>query len=143
MRTNRPKPKGQDTPDGGAKRDDSSPPDSWQSHEHLATPVQIEAQKLLEQAGSSELAKHAVDSAAQAQPHGSPQDEFARRLGFASYLSLFEDSALLTAEAGKRWFATALRKDEWVLWNDVDLEVVGSFPAREAAERAVPEPGQS
>src|SRR5687768_2999335 len=56
--------------------------------EHIATPVQIEAQKLLEDAGSPELAKHAVDVAAIGRGEGSPQDQFARRLGFASYLSL-------------------------------------------------------
>ncbi|HUE70912.1 MAG TPA: hypothetical protein VMP01_08480 [Pirellulaceae bacterium] len=119
--------------------DNSSSAQAWPAHEeHVATPVQIEARKLLEQAGSPELAKHAVDSAAPRPAQGSPQDEFARRLGFGSYLSLFEDSALLVSESHKQWFATAVARDEWILWNDADLQVVGRFPAREAAERAIP-----
>jgi hypothetical protein len=124
-------------------RDESSSAEAWPAHEHVATPVQIEAQKLLEQAGSPELAKHAVDAATQKPAQGSPQDEFARRLGFASYLLLFEDSALLAAEPGKQWFTTALARDEWILWNDVDLQVAGTFPAREAAEQAIPSSGSS
>jgi hypothetical protein len=106
----------------------------WDAHEHVATPVQLQAQRLLEQAGSPELAKHAVDSAAS---QGSPHDGFARQLGYASYLSLFEDSALCAAEPGKQWFATAIGNDAWILWNDADLAVVGTFASREGAEAAV------
>ena len=104
--------------------------------EHIATPVQIEAQKLLEEAGSPELAKHAVDVAAIGRGEGSPQDQFARRLGFASYLSLFEDSSLLFAEPAKQWFVTAIRNGEWILWDDVDLAVKGTYATKDAALRA-------
>jgi hypothetical protein len=108
----------------------------WSAHEHIATPVQIEAQKLLEQAGSPELAKHAVDVAAIGRGEGSPQDQFARRLGFASYLSLFEDSSLLFAQQDKQWFVTAIRNGEWILWNDADLMVTGIYATKDAALRA-------
>lgn len=35
----------------------------WNEHEHIAITIQIEAEKLLHQAGSPELAKEAIDSA--------------------------------------------------------------------------------
>ena len=46
------------------------------------------------------------------------KDEFARNLGFATYLSLFEDSKRLAAGQGKQWFVTAIRNGQWILWND-------------------------
>ncbi len=116
----------------------ASPADSWHEHEHVASPLQIQAQRLLAEAGSPELAKHAVDLAGQAPPAGSPQDQFARQLEFASYLSLFEDSSLCAADEGRQWFATAIRNGEWILWNDADLVIAGTYPTREAAERAAP-----
>lgn len=36
----------------------------WNEHEHVSITVQIEAEKLLVQTGSPELAKEAIDSAA-------------------------------------------------------------------------------
>ena len=119
-----------------AMSDDEARAVEWPAHEHVATPVQIEAQKLLEQAGSPELAKHAIDSAASGRSVGSPQDHFARQLGFASYLSLFEDSSLLFADDRAQWFASAIRNGEWVLWNDADLVVEGIYATKDAAERA-------
>jgi hypothetical protein len=116
---------------------ESSQWDPKRGHEPRATPVETQAQKLLEQAGSPELAQQIVDSAAVTVPHGSPQDEFARSLGFASYLSLFEDSTALSADREKQWFVTAVQRGQWILWNDVDLEEFGRFPTRVAAERAV------
>jgi hypothetical protein len=127
-------------------------PEAWQEHEHVTTPIENQARKLLDEAGSPELAKHAVDSAAEL--HGaahlpgslaktqplaaSVHDQFARQLGFGSYLSLFEASTPLASAVGKQWFTTALRTDLWVIWNDDDLVTAGTYPTREAAERAVP-----
>ena len=122
-----------------AKRSTPTPPETWQEHEHVVPPVQIQAQTLLDEAGSPNLARHAVDAAAQTQPlPASAHDEFARQLGFASYLSLFEASTPLRSAIGKQWFVTALRSDLWVVWNDSDLMTAGTYPTREAAGRAVP-----
>jgi hypothetical protein len=96
----------------------------------------MRAQRLLEQTGSPDLARHAADLAT-GEPLGSPLDEFARGLGFASYLSLFEDSTRLAAEPGKQWFVTAIRNKEWILWNDADLVVIGKFATKDDAERAL------
>ena len=121
-----------------AKRSSPTPPEAWQEHEHVAPPVQNQAQKLLDEAGSPELAKRAVDAAAKTQPLPvSAHDQFARQLGFASYLSLFEASTPIKSALGKQWLVTALRTDQWILWNDSDLIVAGTYPTREAAELAV------
>ena len=67
------------------KRSNATGAETWQEHEHVAPPVQNQAQKLLDEAGSPELAKHAVDAAAKTQPlPASAHDQFARQLGFAS-----------------------------------------------------------
>jgi hypothetical protein len=38
----------------------------WMAHEHMAAPLHVQAHRLIEQAGSPELAKQAIDAAAQA-----------------------------------------------------------------------------
>ena len=81
------------------------------------------------------VAPHAMEPAPD-----SPQDRFARQVGFASYLPLFEASTPLTSAAGKQWLTTALRHNAWIVWNDVDLAVAGTYPTREAAERSLPSP---
>lgn len=126
---------------------DPSSPEAWREHEHVAPPVANQAQRLVDEAGSAELAKQAVDSL----PHGpsdaktqplaySAHDQFARQLGFASYLSLFEASTPVRSAAGRQWLITALRTDEWVVWNDADLAIAGTYLTREAAERSLPLP---
>jgi len=121
-----------------AKHVTPNSPETWQEHEHIAPPVQIQAQKLLDAAGSPALAKHAVDTAKTQPLPASVHDQFARQLGFTSYLSLFEASTAVRSAVGKQWFVTALRTDLWVVWNDSDLTTAGTYPTREAAERAVP-----
>ena len=142
MTTNRSIPKRETSPVERFEPHGETGSQQWPSHEHEASPAQIQAQKLLEQAGSPELAKHAVDAAAGG-GEGSPQDQFARELGFASYLSLFEDSSLILADADRQWFVTAIRNGEWVLWNDSDLKVAGTYQSRAAAEGAARRAAQS
>jgi hypothetical protein len=129
---------------------DPTAPETWREHEHVSTPVENQAQKLLDQAGSPELAKHVIDAVAAARPASqergaiaqtqpaSHHDHFARQLGFASYLSLFEGSTPVKSSAGRQWFVTALRTDHWIVWNDADLTISGAYETREAAERSLP-----
>jgi hypothetical protein len=129
-----------------ARRRKPSDAETWREHEHVSTPVENQAQRLVDEAGSPELAKQAVDSLgafsgskATAQSLAtSAHDQFARELGFASYLSLFEASTPIKSAAGRQWFTTALRNDQWIVWNDADLEVAGTYLTREAAERSMP-----
>src|SRR5688500_15111231 len=68
----------------------------WPAHEHVAPPVEAQAEQLLKTAGSPGLAHQALDAAERQQaPEGSIQDEFARRWGFTSYLEMFEASTLV------------------------------------------------
>ena len=109
----------------------------------LAAPVEAQARRLLAEAGSAELAKHAVDAAIQAEPAaGSPGDKFAAEWGFDSYLSLFEASLPLASVGGKNWCVTAIGSDHWILWNDADL-VATQHSSREEAERRVVTAGRS
>jgi hypothetical protein len=124
-----------------AKRTESSPAKSaerWSNHEHVTPAIQSEAQKLVDRAGTPELAKHAVDEAVQTAASaglGSAHDQFARQWGFPSYLAMFEASDPIVSAGGKQWCVTALAEDRWILWNDDDLVAAGPYPTREAAER--------
>ena len=122
------------------KPSEANTSEAWGEHEHVAPPVQVQAQKLLDEAGSPDLAKHAINAAAATSPAtaGSPHDQFARQLGFHSYLSLFEASTPAGSAEGRQWFVTALKQDRWILWNDTDLVAAGDYPTRDAAERGVP-----
>ena len=98
------------------------PPTTQRSpHEHVTPPMKAQAKKLVEEAGTQELAKHAIDAAAEPNSAAAAKDEFARRLGFTSYLDLFEASTRAASAGGKNWFITALRGGNWVFWNDADL----------------------
>jgi hypothetical protein len=124
-----------------AKRTESSSAknaERWSNHEHVTPAIQSEAQKLVDRAGTPELAKHAVDEAVQTAASaelGSAHDQFARQWGFPSYLAMFEASDPIVSAGGKQWCVTALAEDRWILWNDDDLVAAGPYPTREAAER--------
>lgn len=110
-------------------------PDASQS---VDSPVHVQAHKLLAEAGSAEIAKHAVDTVARDTLNGSPGDKFAVQWGFDSYLSLFEASIPLASVGGKNWCLTSLRGKNWILWNDADL-VARQYASREEAEQQVQE----
>jgi hypothetical protein len=117
----------------------------WAGKEHsdLPAPIEAQARRLLAEAGSAELAKHAVDAAVKAEPAaGSPGDKFATEWGFDSYLSLFEASLPLASVGGKNWCVTAVGPERWILWNDADL-VATQHSSREAAESYVSQAGNS
>jgi len=94
-----------------------------------------EAQRLLETAGSVERAGEALESAAHAaeDKQEAPTDRFARQLGFASYLDLFEASTPIASRKGKAWCLTRLPGNGWVVWNDHDLNIAGRCATREEA----------
>lgn len=124
----------------GAKRhekeDSGAPPQAWMQHEQASPQLELEAKKLVQAAGSPEIAKQAIDAVDHADPKMMKEDDLALVLGFMSYRSLLEASTKGANIAGYQWFITAIRHDEWVLWNDRDLEVVGVFETREDALKA-------
>jgi hypothetical protein len=123
-----------------SKPSDAKTSEAWGEHEHVSPPVQMQAQKLLDEAGSPDLAKQAINAASAVSPAtaGSAHDQFAQQLGFHSYLSLFEASTPAGSAEGRQWFITALKQDRWILWNDADLVAAGDYPTRDAAERGIP-----
>jgi hypothetical protein len=130
-----------------ASRPDSPPQDqrtrgeqsnNWKEHEHVAPPVEAQAQKLLEEAGSPAIAKHAIDAAAQRQPRpDSDPDQFARHCGFDSRTELFSASTKLTASDGAQWWATPLKGNGWVVWSDRDFRVQHVFTTFDDARRSI------
>ena len=115
----------------------------WQEHEHVTPPLKSQAEELVKSAGSSELAKHAVDSVKPAAPPASDKDAFARQSGFTSYLDLFEASKAAGAAAGKNWFITALPGSGWIAWNDTDFEAKGPFDSADEAGASLPSAPQA
>jgi hypothetical protein len=106
----------------------------WTIHEQHADQTWQEAQRLLDIAGSIDRAKAALDEAAE--PGGGRRmspDTFAKQLGFASYLDLFEASTPISSADGKAWCLTRLAGDEWIVWNDRDLAIAGRFATQDEA----------
>ncbi len=106
--------------------------DSWQQHEHLSAQLELDALRLLADAGTPELAKFAIDSVEQ-QQHDQLRAEFAQALGFASYTDLLAASAGVATSDNKLWFVTLLADGQWVGWNYVEIRVDVKHATREAA----------
>jgi hypothetical protein len=112
------------------------PDDEWKNHEHIAPPVQVEAEKLVESAGSPELAKQAIDaSARQQEGSDAKQEEFARRCGYASADEMLSISQRLTASDRTKWWASPVRDEGWMLWREGDFSALQRFPSLEACHR--------
>jgi hypothetical protein len=89
-------------------------PNAWEEHEHLTPPIQLQAQRLLEEAGSPELAKHAVDAAAEQQ---SQAEDLLNQGGFASWDEMLTFSTSIRFD-GEQWWITPFREQAgWMLWS--------------------------
>jgi hypothetical protein len=114
----------------------SPPPQSsqWSQHEHVAAPVDAEANRLIAVAGSPELAKQAVDSAGVASEQPPPVrslEELARRTGFAGRSELLSASTPLSAPDGSLWWATAVDGNRWIVWRLEELSLERTFASVE------------
>jgi hypothetical protein len=115
-----------------------SPATEWDHHEHVTPPMKAQAKKLVEEAGTRELAKYAIDAASEPDPAAADKDEFARGLGFTSYLDLFEASTRAASADGKNWFISALRGGSWVVWNETDMIASHACSSPDEARRQLP-----
>jgi hypothetical protein len=106
--------------------------DSWEQHEHLSAQLELDALRLLADAGTPELAKFAIDSVEQ-QQHDQMRNEFAQALGFASYSDMLAASAGIATNDEKLWFVTPLADGQWVGWNFVEIKADVKHATREAA----------
>jgi len=110
----------------------------WSEHEHSSPPVEMQAAKLLREAGSPDLAKHAVDAAAKTVANeGNARDQLARRLGFDSYPELTAASTSLVIPGDDRWWVTPQESGTWTAWNSEGVVVGRNFGSLEDARRHV------
>ncbi len=103
------------------------------------------AERLVEELGSVELAKHAVDLAKQAVEavanQGEPnatETELDQLLGYATHQALLDASSPIESGDGKKWYLTHLSDDSWVAWNEVDCKADRHFVTVEEARASVP-----
>lgn len=122
----------------------------WKEHEHVAPAVQVEAEKLVERAGSPELAKQAIDEVSQQEERlASQREELARQHGFPSLEAMLASSIRIAAPDGSAWWATEIQHEGWMVWNDRERAVKRRFPTLEAchrylaSERGPPDAGPS
>lgn len=133
-------------PARGAARDFATSPPAgepteWKDHEQITAPLKAQAERLVQEAGSPERAKHAVDAAAESRPvAAADKDEFARRSGFTSYLSMFEESTKVGSWGDKNWFITPLAGGGgWIVWNDCELAASQIFATSDEARQYIRE----
>lgn len=93
-----------------------------------------EAERLLTEAGSTDMAQRATEPSNSPPPTQS-NDAFARQWGFASYLSLFEASKPVSTDDAKNWLVTNVGTNRWIVWNEQDLRADATFPSFDDAAR--------
>jgi hypothetical protein len=109
--------------------------------EHAREATRREAEQLLSGAGSADHAQRAVDSAVGQSMSRSPKgDAFARQWKFGSYLEMFEASKPLATLDGKHWLATNVGADEWIVWNEQDLNAAYRVRSLDEAKDLVGQP---
>jgi hypothetical protein len=139
------------SPDTSRTATQSAP--EWHEQEHTAEPTNAQAQHLINQAGSPEMAKQAIDTVAARAQQGSKADprdparssdsyeqrksRLAEQLGYASYLELFEASTPVPTQDGKAWCVTSDHHGSWATWNDEELEARGRAATKQEAMATV------
>jgi len=106
--------------------------DSWHQHEHLSAQLELDAVRLLADAGTPELAKFAIDSVEQ-QQHDHMRTEFAQAAGFGTYADLVAASAGIDTDDDGQWYVTLLPNGQWLAWNFFDVRSDLKHTTREAA----------
>jgi hypothetical protein len=109
--------------------------ESWPSHEHLSAQLELDALRLLSDAGTPELAKFAIDSVEMQRERA--RDEFAQAHGFANCAELLAASDGVATGGEKAWFVTLLVDGQWIGWNLEDFGEGIKHRSREAAVRFV------
>lgn len=102
--------------------------------QHVSDSVELQAQKLIEQTGTPELAKQAIEAAQQPDLPPVSKDELATRLGYTSFLELFEASTPVAARDGTTWYLTPGVQGNWLVWSDADFTLGPTFPSKSEAE---------
>ena len=94
--------------------------------------VEVQATKLLHEAGSCDAAKTAVEVVAERENEPDFQeDHFALRWGFASRAELRRASKPLPSDDGTPLWATELPNGRWIYWSKEDMSAAESFSSFE------------
>jgi hypothetical protein len=100
--------------------------------------VEMQAQTLIHQAGSPELAKDAADGAAERETIPDfREDQFGRRFGFASRPELLAASTPLTAADGTPWWTTVIDGNRWIIWNQEDMSASKTYATIQEARSSI------
>lgn len=103
--------------------------------------VELQAQRLVHNAGSVEDAKKAIDAAFSKETVGDfRQDTFAMRFGFASRRDLLAASKPLFDSQTSNWWATELKNGRWIVWGNDDLSASETFESLVEARKAIGDP---
>jgi hypothetical protein len=102
------------------------------SRSPLSKDVELQAQQLIHETGSTNAAKTAVEVAAERERVPDFQeDHFAQRWGFGSRAEMRAASKPISAGDGGAWWATQLANGRWVVWNKDDLKATSTFASLE------------
>lgn len=109
----------------------------WSRCEQSSAPVEMQAERLVREAGSAERAKDAVETAAKGfeQESGNRQ-RLAQQLGFATYPELAAASTALVIPGDHRWWVTQWG-DGWKAWNSEGTVLSEVFSSLEDARRHI------
>jgi hypothetical protein len=120
---------------------DSSLPPGVNRSSSVPDGVELQAQRLVHNAGSAEDAKKAIDAAVGKEAVGDfRQDTFALRFGFASRRDLLAASKPLFDSQTSSWWATELKNGRWIVWGADDLSATQTFESLVEARQAVGDP---
>jgi hypothetical protein len=104
----------------------------------LSQKLEMQAQKLIHEAGSKDAAKTAVDVAAdREQIPDFQEDHFAQRWGFSSRAEMRSASKPISGGDGTTWWATRLANERWVVWSKDDLTAKSTFASLDEARRVM------
>jgi hypothetical protein len=125
------------------QRPATPPAEQWREHEHQAPAADLQAKQLLQETGSPELAKHAVDQAqAQADmptppPTEADQDAAARQFGYDSFAALIKDSVAFPVERGDGLMVCELKDGRWIRFDRGSWPQHEIFRSRDEAMRPI------
>ena len=117
--------------------------EQWREHEHQAPAADLRAAQLLQETGSPELAKHAVDQAQAPadEPTRAPdvaeQDAAARQFDFESFDALVKDAFAFPVDRGPGLMICELKDGRWIRFDRESWPKHEIFRSREEAMKPV------
>jgi hypothetical protein len=122
---------------------DRPPAEQWREHEHQSPATDLRAKQLLEETGSPELAKRAVEQAdvpADAPvlpPDAADQDAAAREFGYESFAALVKDAVSFPVDRGRGLMVCELKDGRWIRFDQESWPRHEIFRSREEAMKPV------